>query len=115
MWRINAEADDGYRLYPNPGNGMLSLELKLQADTKLRLTVYDLEGRLLRDLQLGQKKAGHHVQALDLRGLSAGIYFYRLAMNGKYHSGKADYQIRLEGNCTEKIVFFFPYDSSIVS
>jgi hypothetical protein len=73
---------DGYRLlqnYPNPvvANTTIRFELPLAADVSL--TAFDLLGRQVMVFFSGSLPAGLHEFDVDVRDLSTGTYFYRLA------------------------------------
>ena len=73
---------------PNPFNPSTNIIYALPADAQVRLSVYDLSGRLVRTLENGQKAAGEHSVRWDGRdgqGLAqaSGMYFVRLNAGGK--------------------------------
>lgn len=68
---------------PNPARGSLRLRYALPRDAVVRLTIYDITGRRVRDLVSGAEHAGKHAidwDLSDVRGeaVGAGIYFARL-------------------------------------
>jgi len=65
-------------VYPNPFNPTATVPVNLQADSQVRLTVYDLRGRLVDTLHQGQLMAGKHAFTLRGDGLSSGAYICRL-------------------------------------
>jgi len=69
--------------YPNPFNPMTTIEFGLPTAVPVRLTIYDVAGRLVSTLVDGPLAAGHH--RLQWRGvddrqqaLASGVYFYRI-------------------------------------
>jgi hypothetical protein len=68
---------------PNPASGPSTIEFALPRDGRVALGVYDLQGRLVRELVTGDLPAGRHHATWDGRDVSgqvasAGVYFYRL-------------------------------------
>ena len=71
-----------YRLaqnYPNPFNPTTTIAFDLPRATNVRLQVFDIEGRMVRELVSGNLPAGHHGVLFDGSNLASGIYIYRLA------------------------------------
>jgi hypothetical protein len=69
--------------FPNPARGSLTLRFVLPREAQFNLTIYDVAGRRVRDLAAGQRPAGEHTLAWDMRDdngreVSSGIYFARL-------------------------------------
>ncbi len=64
--------------YPNPFNPTTNIPVSLGRDSHMRLTVYDLRGRLVRTLKDGPMWAGDHVFTFRGDGLSSGAYICRL-------------------------------------
>lgn len=64
--------------YPNPFNPTTNIPVSLGRDSHMRLTVYDLRGRLVRTLKDGAMWAGDHVFTFRGDGLSSGAYICRL-------------------------------------
>ncbi|MCC6650705.1 MAG: T9SS type A sorting domain-containing protein [Candidatus Eisenbacteria bacterium] len=68
----------------NPFVNRLSLGFSLPAATDVRLTVHDLQGRLVQTLATGVRTAGQHrvswnARAADGSAASPGVYWVRLA------------------------------------
>jgi hypothetical protein len=68
---------------PSPLRGSTVISYGLPVESPVSLKVYDLSGRLVRTLVSGREKAGYHKavwdgQAEGGRGVSTGVYFYRL-------------------------------------
>jgi hypothetical protein len=64
--------------YPNPFNASTTIEFSLSEEADVELTIYDLLGREVTVLEQGLKSAGDNEITFDAKGLSSGIYFYRL-------------------------------------
>jgi len=68
---------------PNPFNPMTQIAYTLGADAEVSLRIYDVSGRLVRDLVAGTRAAGPHRERWDGRdgsgrGVASGVYFARL-------------------------------------
>src|SRR5204863_5477528 len=74
--------------HPNPFKASTVVEYDLAADGRVRLTVYDLRGRLVRELVNEVQSAGSHratwlLTAAEKERTPTGIYFFRLEAGGK--------------------------------
>ncbi len=72
---------------PNPFNPSTSIKYELPADSHVRLSVYDLSGRLVRVLTDAQMSAGPHSVRWDGRNAqgqasASGMYFVRMNAGG---------------------------------
>jgi hypothetical protein len=68
---------------PSPSRGSTVISYGLPVESPASLKVYDLSGRLIRTLVSDREKAGYHKvswdgRAEDGKGVSTGIYIYRL-------------------------------------
>ena len=64
--------------YPNPFNPTTRIVFTLPQSGEVRLDVYDLQGRHIRQLLTGVQPAGEREVIFEADDLSAGVYFYRL-------------------------------------
>ncbi len=71
-----------HTLSPNPTGGTLTLEGKVDEPTTLRLAVYDLQGRLVRNLTRLRLEVGTYREKVDLGSLAAGNYILRAQSRG---------------------------------
>jgi hypothetical protein len=78
---VNNEISQWYALgqnYPNPFNPSTTIRYGLPLKSAVQLTVFNTLGQQVAQLVNGEMDAGHHEVKFDGRGLSSGIYFYRL-------------------------------------
>lgn len=73
---------------PNPFASRTTISFTLPADSRVRLEILDLRGRLVRTLADEDLAAGEHRREWDGRGMDGdaapnGIYFYRLLTGGR--------------------------------
>lgn len=64
--------------YPNPFNSTTQIRFDLLKREPVKVTLYDLQGRLVRTLVDEVKEAGRHEVALNAENLASGTYFVRL-------------------------------------
>ncbi len=66
------------RLYPNPFNSSLSIDIQLDRAGYLGISIYDLEGRLISILHDGLTRAGGHCFSWTPSDISSGRYLIRV-------------------------------------
>ena len=64
--------------YPNPFNPTTTIEFDLPQATRLKLSIYTMDGRLVRTLMDQKMPAGAHHITISAEGLASGIYIYAL-------------------------------------
>ncbi len=69
--------------YPNPFNPTTTINFALPAEDQVRIDVYDLLGRRVQTITNQRYQAGYYQVEFDGRGLSSGVYFYRLSTSNK--------------------------------
>jgi len=69
--------------YPNPFNAATTIRFDVTHAGDLNLTVFDMNGRLVRLLAEGKYSAGSHTMRFDAGELPSGIYFCRLNTGGQ--------------------------------
>lgn len=70
--------------YPNPFNPSTVIQYTIPQAGKVKLTVYDVQGRIIELLVDGYKQPGQYVIEFQPVNLASGIYFYQLNVNGVY-------------------------------
>ncbi|NUO01324.1 MAG: T9SS type A sorting domain-containing protein, partial [Saprospiraceae bacterium] len=68
------------RAFPNPTDGAVSLDLSAYANHRVRLEVYDLQGRRLKVQEAGETTIG--AVPLDLSAFPNGVYHIRILSEG---------------------------------
>ena len=68
--------------YPNPFNQRVALDFMLPAAANIHLAVYDITGREVAALGAGHWALGKHSVPWNAEGMSSGIYFVRLTVDG---------------------------------
>ncbi len=64
--------------YPNPFNPATTISFDLPTASEVRVDVYDLLGRRVESMELGDKSAGTYYIEFDGSNLASGIYFYQI-------------------------------------
>ena len=79
--------DDLSQNYPNPAKGETIINYSLAKSSRVNLSLFDVNGRLVEVLVNGVKEAGSHTIKVKGGSLTAGVYFYRL-QTGDYSAVK---------------------------
>ena len=74
---------DLYQNYPNPFNPTTTISYQLAAESRVRLTIFNLLGQEVATPVEGERLAGFHTQVWDASALSTGVYVYRLLVEEK--------------------------------
>jgi flagellar hook assembly protein FlgD len=82
--------------YPNPFNPSTKIQFQLPGAGKVRLTVYDINGRLIKEIFSGNKQAGQYTfewngQNSNGVKVSTGVYFYSVEYNSTLLTKKMIY------------------------
>ena len=64
--------------YPNPFNPATTIAFSLSQRSKVTITVIDILGRTVNEIDMGELASGTHETIYDASSLSSGVYFYRL-------------------------------------
>lgn len=72
-----------YPNYPNPFNPVTHLRFDLPAPDRVRIDVFDVLGRRVRQLTDAAYTAGTHTVSFDASGLASGVYLYRLSTGSR--------------------------------
>lgn len=64
--------------YPNPFNPTTNIAYRLPSRTDVLLQIYDILGREIESIDLGNQGAGEYIYQFDGSLLPSGIYFYRM-------------------------------------
>ena len=75
-----------YENYPDPFNPQTTITYDLAIDGLVTLAVYDLQGRLVKQLVNQEQIAGSYEVVFEAGGLASGTYLYRLTAGGRTQS-----------------------------
>ena len=82
---ISTEIPDKFELmqnYPNPFNPSTKIKFQINKSGIVKLSVFDSRGNVVRDILNERKNAGEYSAEFNGNGLSSGVYFYKLEVNG---------------------------------
>ncbi|GMR25365.1 MAG: hypothetical protein BMS9Abin39_0659 [Ignavibacteria bacterium] len=90
---VNVESDNlnaySYTLdnnYPNPFNPSTTIRYELSSAGRVVLKVFDILGNKVATLVNEEKPAGSYQVRFEAKGITSGVYFYRLSVAGKERS-----------------------------
>lgn len=66
---------------PNPASSFSTINYELENNAQVSLNVYDVTGKVVSTLSLGEQNAGTHNMNYSVENLSAGVYYYSLTVN----------------------------------
>lgn len=67
--------------YPNPFNTTLTVECRLEQKADVDISLYDLNGRMIKHLFSAQQQQGDHCYKLEIPELPDGVYIIKLLQN----------------------------------
>ncbi len=79
------------QVYPNPAKDLVNVSLNIPVKTTAEIFILDLSGKTIRHSEL-QGNGKTVKQAIDIAGLSKGIYFVKVIVNGKELNKKISIQ-----------------------
>jgi len=68
--------------YPNPGNGNSTIKYSVDATSQIKITVMDMQGKLIKVLSDKKQEAGVYNVQWDNGSLTAGTYLVIASKNG---------------------------------
>lgn len=77
-----------YQNYPNPFNPVTAISYALPQAGQVDLSVYNLNGQLVKSLVNGKQAQGMHKAELNGADLTSGMYIYNLKVDGKVVQSK---------------------------
>jgi hypothetical protein len=70
---------------PNPFNPITTISFTMPQTARVKLAVFDVQGRLIETLIDGTREAGEHQVSFNGSNLASGVYLYRLEA-GSYNA-----------------------------
>jgi hypothetical protein len=70
------------KLFPNPNSGSFQLAYNLPKQTNIEVSIYSIDGKLIKTLYKGQQSAGEQLINAALTEIPKGIYTCRLEADG---------------------------------
>ena len=79
--------------YPNPFNPVTHFRYELSFDSKVSLTIFDVSGKIVKNVVNEFQSAGYYDLNLNASDLSSGVYYFRL--NAVYSTGSFDKTLKM--------------------
>jgi hypothetical protein len=76
-----------YQNRPNPFGSVTDIDYSVGVGTDIKITVYDLEGNVIRTLVNEYKAPGRYTTSFSRDDLSPGVYYYRIK-SGNYSESR---------------------------
>ena len=67
-----------FQNYPNPFNSTTTIKFQLPKPSDVQISIYDINGSLVKILVNDYKTAGYHKIIWDASNIPSGIYFYKI-------------------------------------
>jgi hypothetical protein len=75
-------------IYPNPTQNLATIEVNLDKASNISYTLFNIQGKLVRQEDLANKAIGLVKHEINLDGIHSGIYILNISINGKETSLK---------------------------
>lgn len=78
---LNSQIPESFNLfqnYPNPFNPFTKIKFDLAKSSYVKLSVYDIQGKLVKTIVEGELTAGSYNSEWDASGVASGIYVYKI-------------------------------------
>lgn len=69
---------DLFQNYPNPFNPKTNITYRIAKTSDVKLTVYDITGKMVQVMNLGKQDGGTHSVTFNGENLASGVYIYKL-------------------------------------
>jgi PKD repeat protein len=76
-----ADEDASILIYPNPAQHQLHIKYVLEKSAEVALTIYDMNGREVKQIPLQKMEAGTHEWSQSISELSSGMYYCTIQIN----------------------------------
>jgi len=76
-------------IYPNPFNNEAMLTYALPQNAEVAVSVYDIQGRIVKEIDSGLVSAGKNTIWVDAGGFPSGVYWVRLSADDQVRVVKA--------------------------
>ncbi len=74
--------------FPNPFNNHTTIKYQVKDAGLVKLSIYGIDGRLVKELYNGFSKAGYYSLSMNAADFASNIYFARLESNGHFDNLK---------------------------
>lgn len=80
---VDTRKKEGLKLYPNPTNDVLNVELPLDKAEDVHVTISDISGRVIKTEDLGRKQSGIYKYTTNVANLNTGLYLIEISTESK--------------------------------
>lgn len=70
-----------YQNYPNPFNPSTTISYTLKSDSRVKISIYNVLGGLVKEMLNGSQELGYHEIQFDASKLASGIYIYSISVS----------------------------------
>ncbi|MEA3446496.1 MAG: T9SS type A sorting domain-containing protein [Bacteroidota bacterium] len=84
----NSSISSSLNVYPNPVVDKAQIEFHLSSSEDVKIMIYDLQGKIVKQLNLGRYSRGNHTTNIDLSNLTPGTYLINMFHNSSNKSTK---------------------------
>ena len=78
---------EGFNLYPNPSNGNFNLQFETISTALVKLQLFDLTGRLVREVQFSNV-AARFSESISFKNTAKGLYLLKIKNGSKQTTRK---------------------------
>ena len=80
--------ESGFMIYPNPADDKVTVAFETAAVNKVSVSIFDLSGKLVRNLDLGVMPDGRHDAVINCSQLTSGTYIMKLSIGNQQMTSK---------------------------
>ena len=80
--------ENALKVYPNPTNGIVTIDFSLQSAEQVQLNIVDITGKIVLSNSFGNRDAGTYSETIDCSNLSPGLYFVSMKTNTQNKTSK---------------------------
>ena len=84
-----SEAISGLKIFPNACSDNFELEFNLTANNHVSGYLFDMNGKIVKDVLSETLTAGNYNKLIDVSNLAAGIYLLKIQIGNNYLAGKS--------------------------
>jgi len=86
--RLDVLSNIDVTITPNPVNGVANIRYSTQNSSNIEFQIYDLQGKLVKTINLSNQPAGSNQLSVDASGFGAGTYLIRMNAGSETASSK---------------------------
>ncbi len=72
-----------FTAYPNPANGIVNINYQLVQDAKVKLSIFDYNGKEIWSQETSNVPAGLHTQTISVEQIPSGLYLYSIQIDNQ--------------------------------